>query len=59
VVPGDFVYADSSGVVVIPAGDLEQVLRSAAEIHAENRAILSVIRAEDPRKVLSEGNGEA
>lgn len=56
VVPGDYVYADSSGVVIIPAGYLEQVLRSAAEIHAENEAILSVIREEDPRKAAI-GNG--
>jgi regulator of RNase E activity RraA len=55
VVPGDYVYADSSGVVVIPAGHLEQVLRSAAEIHAEDKAILSVIREE----VLSGRSAEA
>ncbi|MGE5062473.1 MAG: RraA family protein [Myxococcales bacterium] len=59
VVPGDYVYADSSGVVIIPAGQLEQVLRSAAEIHAEDEAILSVIREADPRKVLSGSAGEA
>jgi 4-hydroxy-4-methyl-2-oxoglutarate aldolase len=59
VVPGDYVYADPSGVVVIPAGHLEQVLRSAAEIDAEDKAILSVIQEEDPRKVLSGRSGEA
>jgi 4-hydroxy-4-methyl-2-oxoglutarate aldolase len=53
VVPGDYVYADCAGVVVIPAGHLEQVLGSAAEIRAEDKAILSVIRAEGPREVLS------
>lgn len=46
VVPGDFVYADRSAVVVIPAGYLEQVLGSAAAIHAEDEAVLSVIREE-------------
>jgi 4-hydroxy-4-methyl-2-oxoglutarate aldolase len=58
VFPGDYVYADSSGVVVIPAAHLEQVLRSAAEIEAEDTAILSVIRAEDPREVLSGTSSE-
>ena len=58
VVPGDYVYADSAGVVVIPAGHLEQVLGSAAEIQAEDEAILSVIRAEDPREVLGGKSSE-
>ena len=58
VVPGDYVYADSSGVVVIPAGHLERVLRSAAEIQAQDKAILSVIRAEDPGDVLSGKSSE-
>ena len=59
VLPGDYIHADPSGVVVIPAGHAKQVLRSAAEIDAEDKAILSIIREEDPRKVLSEENGEA
>jgi 4-hydroxy-4-methyl-2-oxoglutarate aldolase len=58
VLPGDYIYADSAGVVVIPAGHLEQVLGSAAEIQAEDKAILSVIRAEDPREVLSGKSSE-
>ena len=59
VVPGDYVYADSSGVVVIPARHLEQVLGSAAEIQAEDKAILSVIRAEDPQEVLTGNSSES
>jgi regulator of RNase E activity RraA len=59
VVPGDSIYADSAGVVVIPAGHLEQVLRSATEIHAEDKAVLAVIQQEDPRKVLSGRSGQA
>jgi 4-hydroxy-4-methyl-2-oxoglutarate aldolase len=58
VLPGDYIYADSSGVVVIPAGHLEQVLGSAAEIQAEDKAILSVIRVEDPREVSSGKSSE-
>jgi regulator of RNase E activity RraA len=52
VVPGDFVYADSAGAVVIPGGHLEQVLASATEIQQEDAAILKVIRAEQPPDVL-------
>jgi regulator of RNase E activity RraA len=59
VIPGDFVYADSSGVVVIPAGHLEQVLASAAEIQTADKAILSIIRAEDPREVVSGKSNES
>jgi 4-hydroxy-4-methyl-2-oxoglutarate aldolase len=55
VVPGDYVYADSAGVVVIPGGHLEQVLGWAAEIHAADMAILSVIRAEHPRRSSARG----
>jgi 4-hydroxy-4-methyl-2-oxoglutarate aldolase len=52
VVPGDYVYADSAGVVVIPDGHVEQVLASAAEIQVEDTAILPVIRAEHPLELL-------
>jgi regulator of RNase E activity RraA len=58
VAPGDYVYADCSGAVVIPAGHLEQVLGLAAEIQAEDRAILSVIRAENPAAVPSRKSSE-
>ena len=57
VFPGDYVYADSAGVVVIPGRHLEQVLASAAEIQAEDKAILSVIRAEHPLDVLNGRSG--
>lgn len=53
VLPGDHIYADSAGVVVIPDGYLEQVFTLAAEIQSADQAILPVIRAEDPWEVLS------
>jgi regulator of RNase E activity RraA len=59
VLPGDYVYADSAGVVVIPAGAVEQVLQSAAEIGAEDKALLSIIRDEDPQEVLKTRSGES
>jgi regulator of RNase E activity RraA len=57
VVPGDYIYADSAGVVVIPGGHLEQVFASAAEIQAEDKAILPVIRAERALDVLNGRSG--
>jgi regulator of RNase E activity RraA len=42
VVPGDQVYADASGAVVIPAGDLRPVLEEAARI--EERDAAEVVR---------------
>jgi regulator of RNase E activity RraA len=58
VIPGDSVYADGSGAVIIPSSHLEQVLKLAAEIQAEDEAILTVIRAEDPQEVLSGRSSE-
>jgi 4-hydroxy-4-methyl-2-oxoglutarate aldolase len=58
VVPGDYVYADSAGVVVIPAGHLEPVLACAAAVHADDEAILPIISAEDPGQALSGKSGE-
>ena len=59
IIPGDYVYADSSGVVVISALHLEQVLNSAAELAAEDKEFFSIIRAEDPEKVRSMGSLES
>ena len=36
VIPGAYVFADSSGAVVIPPGDLEQVLSEARAIEADD-----------------------
>ena len=36
VMPGEYVFADSSGAVVIPPGDLEQVLAEARSIEADD-----------------------
>ena len=59
VLPGDYIHGDLSGVVVIPSGHLEQILKSAAEIDAEDKAFLSIIRHEDPEEVRKRGSGES
>lgn len=58
VVPGDYVYADSAGVVIIPSGHLGEVLQSASEIAVEDRKALAIIRKEDPREVRRRGSPE-
>ncbi|NEN07801.1 RraA family protein [Diaminobutyricibacter tongyongensis] len=58
VVPGDYIYADHSGTVVIPAGLLDQVLDVAAGIETQDRAFLAEIRHEDPEQVRSTGSRE-
>ena len=46
ITPGDYVYADSAGAVVIPAGSLDRVLEEASKIDAEDRESLEQIRNE-------------
>ena len=51
VTPGDYVYADSSGAVVIPAVSLSDVAAEARRMDADDATYLSEIRAEDPRRM--------
>ena len=44
VLPGDWVYADGAGAVVIPAGDLDAVLAEAHEIEARDAAAVTAAR---------------
>ncbi len=44
VVPGDHVYADRSGTVVIPAGDLRPILEEAARIEERDAAEVARMR---------------
>jgi 4-hydroxy-4-methyl-2-oxoglutarate aldolase len=49
VLPDDYIYADASGVVIIPAGQVEQILTSAAEIDAQEKAFLLSVDPQDRR----------
>jgi regulator of RNase E activity RraA len=51
VTPGDYVYADTSGAVVIPARSLRDVAAEARRIDAEGQTYLSAIRSEDPEQM--------
>jgi regulator of RNase E activity RraA len=48
VMPGDYVYVDASGGVVIPAADVASVLVDARQIEAEDAAFAERIRGERP-----------
>jgi regulator of RNase E activity RraA len=46
VIPGDYVYVDASGGVVIPAADVRQVVDQALRIEADDARFVETIRAE-------------
>jgi 4-hydroxy-4-methyl-2-oxoglutarate aldolase len=47
VIPGQYVFADSSGAVVIPPSDLERVLAEAHSIEADDARYRAEIARED------------
>jgi regulator of RNase E activity RraA len=48
IMPGDYIYADSAGAVVIPQAQIRQVLEGAIAVTAEDAAAIESIRGEDP-----------
>jgi len=49
VLPGDWIYADSAGTVVIPPADLRTILDEAARIEERDAAEVARMREEDAR----------
>jgi regulator of RNase E activity RraA len=47
VMPGQYVYADAAGAVVIPAGQVDDVLAEARKIEAEDEAFRAAIAGKD------------
>jgi regulator of RNase E activity RraA len=47
-VPGDYVYADATGGVVIPAASIDDVLAEARRVETEDAEVADRIRTEDP-----------
>lgn len=41
--PGDYVFADASGAVVIPQGQIRQVLREATSVVADDAAVVQLL----------------
>jgi len=57
VMPGQYVYADSSGAVVIPEGQLDEVLAEARKIEAADERFRAEIVREDLSGSPPEGRG--
>lgn len=58
VVPGDWVFADPTGVAIIPAGREGEVLSMAHQIKQMAQGMLEVIATEDPASVMKSGSKE-
>ncbi len=48
IVPGNYIYADASGAVVIPASQVEDVLAEAGRVGEEDARSIEEIKTEDP-----------
>lgn len=46
--PGDFIHADSSGAVAIPAAEIRNVIDGAIEVLGEDRGYMEEIKEESP-----------
>lgn len=56
VFPGDFVYADAAGAVVIPGSHVEEVLQAAVDVEERDAASVEAIRVEDREAVRRDGS---
>jgi len=54
VIPGDYLYADASGAVVIPRSSLQRVIDEALKVLAEDARSLGQIRTEQPASGAAE-----
>ncbi len=58
VFPGDYVFADSSGAAIIPAGDIQAILEEALRVEVEDARSIETIRHENPEDVLKGKSAE-
>ena len=58
VVPGDYVFAQGSAAVIIPAASTEEILTKAREIMEKMDQVKEFLVDEDPQKVLAQGSSE-
>lgn len=59
VLPGDWVFVDREGAVVIPEDALDEVLDAAVAKEEEDRERAKRVRKEDPDEVLAKSRGDA
>lgn len=58
VVPGDYVFAQGSAAVIIPAGSAEAILKKSRGIMEKMDRVKESLMNEDPQTVLSQGSSE-
>ena len=58
IVPGDYVFAQGSTAVIIPAASAEAILKKSREIMEKMDRVKESLVNEDPQTVLSEGSSE-
>ncbi len=58
VVPGDYVFAQGSTAVIIPAGSAEAILKKSRGIMEKMDQVKESLMNEDPQSVLSQGSSE-
>jgi len=58
IVPGDYIYADSSGAAVIPEKDLEKILKLAHMIIQKTSNAAEAMKSEDPQAIMNQGSSE-
>lgn len=52
VMPGQYVYADAAGAVVIPADEVRRVVEEAVQISRDEVSSLAEIKTEDPSRMV-------
>ena len=55
IMPGDYIYADASGAVVVPAAEIREVLEEAVESEIRDQASADRMIHEDPANVIAHG----
>jgi 4-hydroxy-4-methyl-2-oxoglutarate aldolase len=55
VIPGDYVYADGAGAVIVPAALVGEVMEDAVVREEKDAASMERMKTEDPATVMAEG----
>jgi regulator of RNase E activity RraA len=58
IIPGDYVFAQGSTAVVIPASSVEPILKKSRQIMIKMEKVTESLVNEDPQTVLNEGSSE-
>ena len=58
VIPGDYVYADNTGAVIIPANVVEKVFEEADKIETVDAQFIDKIKRENAQDILERGSQE-